>query len=121
MARHIGRRRFIVALGGAVGWPLAARAQQPNRIRLLGVLMGFAESDPIAQSMVAAFRSTLSKLGWTEGSNVRIELRWAGPDPDRINTFAKELADLRPDAFLGQTTPWSEPLPARCQQVQSYL
>jgi putative tryptophan/tyrosine transport system substrate-binding protein len=67
--------------------------------------MGFAESDPIAQSMVAAFRSTLSKLGWTEGSNVRIELRWAGPDLERINTFAKELADLRPDAILGQATP----------------
>jgi putative ABC transport system substrate-binding protein len=99
------RRDFLGFLGGTAAWPLAARAQQPNRIRLLGVLMGFAESDPIARSMVAAFRSTLSKLGWTEGSNVRIELRWAGPDPDRINTFAKELADLRPDAILGQTTP----------------
>jgi putative ABC transport system substrate-binding protein len=99
------RREFITLLGGATAWPLAAWAQQPDRMKLLGVLMGFAESDPIAQSMVAAFRSTLSKLGWTEGSNVRIELRWAGPDPDRINTFAKELADLRPDANLGQTTP----------------
>jgi putative tryptophan/tyrosine transport system substrate-binding protein len=97
------RRDFIKAIGSMAAWPLAARAQQP--IRLLGVLMGFAESDPIAQSMVAAFRSTLSKLGWTEGSNVRTELRWAGPDPDRINTFAKELAVQRPDAILGQTTP----------------
>jgi putative tryptophan/tyrosine transport system substrate-binding protein len=99
------RRDFLGFLGGTAAWPLAAWAQQPNSIRLLGVLMGFAESDPIARSMVAAFRSTLSKLGWTEGSNVRIELRWAGPDPDRINMFAKELADLRPDAILGQTTP----------------
>ena len=99
------RRKVITLLGGTMAWPLAARAQQPDRTRLVGVLMGFAESDPVAQSMVAAFRTALSKLGWTEGSNVRIELRWAGPDPDRMNTMAKELADLRPDAILGQTTP----------------
>ena len=99
------RREVITLLGGTIAWPLAARAQQPDRTRLVGVLMGFAESDPVAQSMVAAFRTALSKLGWTEGNNVRIELRWAGPDPDRINTMAKELADLRPDAILGQTTP----------------
>ena len=99
------RREVITLLGGTMAWPLAARAQQPDRTRLVGVLMGFAESDPVAQSMVAAFRTALSKLGWTEGSNVRIELRWAGPDPDRVNTMAKELAGLRPDAILGQTTP----------------
>jgi putative ABC transport system substrate-binding protein len=99
------RREVITLLGGTMAWPLAARAQQPDRTRLIGVLMGFAESDPVAQSMVAAFRTALSKLGWTEGSSVRIELRWAGPDPDRINTMAKELADPRPDAILGQTTP----------------
>ena len=69
------RRAFITLLGGAVAWPIAARAQQPDRIRLIGVLMGFAESDPTAQSMVAAFRAALAKLGWSEGSNVRIELR----------------------------------------------
>jgi putative ABC transport system substrate-binding protein len=99
------RREFIGLLGGAATWLLTARAQQPDRIRLIGVLMGFAESDPIAQSMVAAFRSAFAKLGWTEGSHVHTELRWAGPDPDRINTLAKELADLRPEAILGQTTP----------------
>jgi putative ABC transport system substrate-binding protein len=101
----VKRRQFITLLGGAAAWPFAARAQQPDRIRRIGVLMGFAEGDPIAQSMVAAFRSALPKLGWTEGSNVRIELRWAGPDFDRINRLAKEMADLRPDAILGQTTP----------------
>jgi putative tryptophan/tyrosine transport system substrate-binding protein len=101
----VKRRDFIKVLGGAASWPLAARAQQPDKVRLVGMLMGFAESDPVAQSMVATFRSTLLKLGWTEGRNVRIELRWAGPDPDRINTLAEELADLRPDAILGQTTP----------------
>jgi putative ABC transport system substrate-binding protein len=100
------RRSFIGLLGSAaVTWPLAARAQQPGGMRRVGVLMGFVESDPIAQSMVAAFRSTLANLGWKEGSNIHIELRWAGPDFDRINTLAKELADLRPDAMLGQTTP----------------
>ena len=67
--------------------------------------MGFAESDPGAQSMVAAFRNALPKLGWTEGSNVRIELRWGGYDADRIKALAKELVDLRPDAILGQSTP----------------
>jgi putative tryptophan/tyrosine transport system substrate-binding protein len=100
------RREFIsLALGTATARPFASLAQQANRIQLIGMLMGFAESDPIAQSMVAAFRSTLSKLGWTEGSNVRIELRWAGPDPERANALAKELAGLQPDAILGQTTP----------------
>jgi putative ABC transport system substrate-binding protein len=70
------RRQFITLLGGATVWPLAARAQQPNRMRLIGVLMGYAESDPGAQYELAVFRSGLSKLGWTEGSNLRIELRW---------------------------------------------
>jgi putative ABC transport system substrate-binding protein len=105
MAINIARREFIVALGGGAVWPLAARAQQPDKIRQIGLLMGFAESDPTAQSMVVAFRGALPKLGWTEGSNVRIELRWGGYDADRIKTLAKELVDLRPDAILGQTTP----------------
>jgi putative tryptophan/tyrosine transport system substrate-binding protein len=105
MAINIARRKFIVALGGGAIWPLATRAQQPDRLRLIGALMGFAESDPTAQSMVVAFRGALPKLGWTEGSNVRIEIRWGGYDADRIKTLAKELVDLRPDAILGQTTP----------------
>ena len=100
------RRDFIKAVAGsAVTWPRFARAQQPDKIRLVAMLMGFAESDPVAQSMVATFRSTLSKLGWTEGANVRTELRWAASDPDRINALAKELATFQPDAILGQTTP----------------
>jgi putative ABC transport system substrate-binding protein len=100
------RREFISLVGGgAMAWPLAARAQQSGRVSLIGVLMGFAENDPIAQSMVAAFRTTLTKLGWIEGNNVRIEIRWAGPDPEKANALAKELAGLHPDAMLGQTTP----------------
>jgi putative tryptophan/tyrosine transport system substrate-binding protein len=100
------RREFITLLGGiAVAWPLAARAQQTERMRRVGVLMGFAESDPTAQSWVAAFRDALAKLGWAEGSNLRIELRWGAADPDRIRTLAKGLVDLRPDAIFDQTTP----------------
>ena len=99
------RREFITALGGAAVWPLAARAQQPERMRRIGVLMGWPESDARARSYLAAFRGALAKLGWMEGSNIRIELRWGAADADRMRTFAKELVDLRPDAIFGQTTP----------------
>jgi putative ABC transport system substrate-binding protein len=100
------RRDFNkVVVGSAVTWPLAARAQQPERMRLIGVLMAFDESDSTAQSWLATFRAALAKLGWTEGSNLRIELRWSAADPDRIRTFTKELVDLRPDAIFGQSTP----------------
>jgi putative tryptophan/tyrosine transport system substrate-binding protein len=100
------RREFITLIGGAAAtWPVAGRAQQPDRMRLVGVLMAYAESDSTAQSWLAAFRGALAKLGWTEGSNLRIELRWGAADPDRTRTFAKELVDLRPDAIFGQSTP----------------
>jgi putative ABC transport system substrate-binding protein len=99
------RREFITLIGGAAAWPLAARAQQPDRMRLIGVLMGYAESDRIAQSWLAAFRGALTKLGWTEGSNLRIEVRWSAGDADRMRTSAKELVGLRPDAIFGVTTP----------------
>jgi putative ABC transport system substrate-binding protein len=100
---QLKRRKFITLLGGAAAWPLAARAQQLNRMRLIGVLMGFAESDPTAQSWLA--RNALTQLGWSEGNNLRIEVRWGAADPDRIRTLAKELVDLRPDAIFNQTTP----------------
>jgi ABC-type uncharacterized transport system substrate-binding protein len=100
------RREFIAFQGGiAVGWPRAVRAEQPDRLRVVGVLMAFAENDPAAQSQVAAFQGALAKLGWTEGRNLRIELRWGAGDADRISTFAKELVELRPDAVVAQTTP----------------
>jgi ABC-type uncharacterized transport system substrate-binding protein len=99
------RREFITLVGSAAAtWPLASRAQQPDQMRLIGVLMAYAESEPDAQSEVAAFRNELKKLGWREGNNLRIELRWGAGDANRIKTFAKELVDLRPDAILGQTT-----------------
>jgi putative tryptophan/tyrosine transport system substrate-binding protein len=102
---QLKRREFITLLGGAAVCPLAARAQQPDRMRLISVLEGYAESDSAAQSNVAAFRRTLAKLGWTEGSNLRIELRWSAGNADRTRTFAKELVDLRADAILCDTTP----------------
>jgi putative tryptophan/tyrosine transport system substrate-binding protein len=99
------RRREFIALLGSATLPIAARAQQSERVRLIGVLMAFAENDPAAQSQVAAFRGALAKLGWTEGRNITIELRWGAGDADKINTFAKELVELRPDAVIAQTTP----------------
>ena len=99
------RRDFIKGLAvSATAWPLAARAQQAGPVPLVGVLMNFAESDPSAQPLLAAFRSALSKLGWTEGGNLRIELRWGAGNPDSIRKFAKELVDLRPDVILGHNT-----------------
>ena len=100
------RRDFIKVMGSAAAtWPFAARAQQPDRMRLIGVLMAYAESDSTAQSWLAAFRAALAKLGWTEGSNLRIELRWSAADADTMRTLAKELVDLRPNAIFGVTTP----------------
>jgi putative ABC transport system substrate-binding protein len=97
------RREFITFLGAAAAWPVAARAQRPART--VGVLIGWSESDPLTRSLVVAFRDALSKLGWTEGSNLRIERRWGNGDAARIRAFAKELVNLKPDAILGQTTP----------------
>jgi putative tryptophan/tyrosine transport system substrate-binding protein len=98
------RRKFIMSLGGAAAWPLVARAQQAGPVRHIGVLMGFAQADPAAQSWLAAFRGTLAKLGWNEGGNLRIELRWAAGDADRMRALAKELVGLRLDAIFGVTT-----------------
>jgi putative tryptophan/tyrosine transport system substrate-binding protein len=101
----MGRREFVTLVGGAaVSWPITSYAQRSDKTRLIGVLMGYAESDRTARSEVAALRDGLAKLGWTEGSNLRIELRWGSADPDRIRTFAKELIDLRPDVILSQST-----------------
>ena len=99
------RRDFIkVVAGSGAVWPLMARAQQPERMRRIGVLMGPAESDPQGQSEMTAFRQGLQMLGWT-GRNVRVAYRWADGDVNRMRTFAKELIALQPDAILAVTTP----------------
>ena len=112
------RREFITLLGGAAAaWPLAARAQQPDRMRRIGVLMGFAESDPEAQAWIAAFREGLQKLGWAEGRNIRIDTRWATPrDVEARQRFAKELVALQPYLILASTTP---PTAALLQQTRT--
>jgi putative tryptophan/tyrosine transport system substrate-binding protein len=99
------RRDFVALLGGAVAWPLAARAQQGERMRRIGVLVPFPESDREAQARVAAFREGLQKLGWTEGRNIWIDTRWAALDAEAMQRFAKELVGLQPDLILSQSTP----------------
>src|SRR5262249_30795543 len=108
----IGRREFIATLrGAAVAWPLAAHAQQPAhaqrpaRIRRIGMLVAYAESDPEAQARVAAFPQGLRGLGWTEGHNLQIELRWGIGDPDRAQTSAMEVISLAPDVIVAHGTP----------------
>ena len=100
------RRQFILLLSGApVAWPLAARAQQPERARRIGVLMAYSESDREGQADVAAFRQELQRLGWIEGRNLRIDSRWAALDAEAMERFAKELVALRPDLIFSQNTP----------------
>ena len=103
----IGRREFITLLGGAVAaWPLGTRAQPPDQMRRIGVLMGYAESPPVGQAFVAAFQEELQKLGWTEGRNIRIDTRWATAlDAEARQRFAKELVALQPDLILSHSTP----------------
>src|SRR5262245_46602193 len=105
MTVTIGRRELLTVLGGvAVAWPLAARAQQPNGIRRIGVLMGLAEDDPEIRGRLAAFRQGLEKRGWWEGRNVHIDYRFA-PASARVQVLAKELIALQPDVILANSTP----------------
>ena len=99
------RREFLGVLGGAASWPLAARAQQSDRVRRIGVLMGYAESDAEGQAYVAIFREGLQKLGWAEDRNFQIDIRWATSDPEAVQRLAKELVALQPDVILSPTTP----------------
>jgi putative ABC transport system substrate-binding protein len=100
------RRAFVTLLGGAAAWPLAARAQQPERVRRIGVLIGGDENDPVYKSRVSAFTQALADLGWTDGRNVRMDLRGGGGDANRIRAFAQELVGLQPDIIVTNgTTP----------------
>jgi putative ABC transport system substrate-binding protein len=101
----MNRRDFIAALGGAAAWPLAAGAQQGGRVRRIGVLVGPDENDPVSKTKVSAFTQALAGLGWTDGRNVRMDLRWGAGDTNRIRAFAQELVGLRPDIILAGTTP----------------
>ena len=99
------RREFITLVGSGTVWPLAALAQQGERMRRLGILMAGAESDPQYQADVAVFHEGLQKLGWVDGQNIRIEVRWAGFNAETMQRYAKELIALEPDLILSNDTP----------------
>ena len=101
------RRDFITLLGGAAAaWPVPVRAQHAERMRRIGVLMGYAESDSDARAWYAAFREAFQKLGWTGGLNIQVDTRWATPDDaESMRRFAMELVALQPDVLLSSTTP----------------
>jgi len=99
------RRSFITLLGGAVAWPLAARAQQAGRVRRIGVLMPYDEDDLVQKTRLSAFIQALAGLGWVDGRNVRIDLRWGGGDVNRIRALAQELVGLQPDIIVTIETP----------------
>jgi putative ABC transport system substrate-binding protein len=111
------RRDFITLIGGAVAWPLAARAQQDDRMRRIAVLMGFDDNEPEARASLSAFTQGLAELGWTDGRNVRMDVRWAADNIDRIRMFAKELVDLRPDVILASNTPVTAALQRETQTL----
>src|SRR6516165_2036097 len=94
------RREFIAGLGSAAAWPLVARAQQGDRVRRIGVLMPRDESDPVTKTCVSAFTQVLADLGWTDGHNVRMDLRWGGEDNNRIRALVQELVGLQPDIIV---------------------
>jgi ABC-type uncharacterized transport system substrate-binding protein len=100
----VKRREFITLLGGTAAWPLAARAQQPDRMRRVGVLMGISD-DAEGHARIAAFRRALAALGWTEGRNVQFIYRWSAGDVAQARPFAKELLNLRSDVILANSTP----------------
>ena len=98
------RREVITVLGGAAAaWPLAARAQQPERMRRIGVVMAYTESDPNGQVQVEAFRQQLQKLGWIEGRNIQVDFRYAADNPTRIRTLAVALLSLGPDLMVSNS------------------
>src|SRR5205807_2609124 len=99
------RRQFIAGIGALAAWPMIARAQQPGRLRRIGVLMSWAESDPEIKTFLSGFIQGLAELGWTDGGNVQMEVRWARSNVDRLRMLAKELVDLQPDVILATSTP----------------
>src|SRR5258705_13641422 len=108
MAFCMGRREFVSLLGRAtIAWPLVALAQKPDRTRRIGVLMSLEESDPEGKAQLFGFTQGLADLGWSDGTNLRTDVRWGGGDVGKIRTFAKELVAMQPDLILAQGTPAS--------------
>ena len=111
----IRRRDFIAALGGAAAWPLAARGQQGERMRRIGVLIPDDENDPVFKPYIPAFTQALAGLGWTDGRNLRMDLRWVDFDINRIRALAQELVGLQPDIIVTS----SRPLPSSGRRGRS--
>jgi putative tryptophan/tyrosine transport system substrate-binding protein len=110
MASYIARRKFLAALGGAAAWPLAVRAQQPERVRRIGIILPAAADDPAFQTWVGAFLQALALLGWTIGRNMRIDIRWATANAAEIRRHAAELVALAPDVILASGSSTVGPL-----------
>jgi putative tryptophan/tyrosine transport system substrate-binding protein len=111
------RREFITVLGGAAAWPMVARAQQPERMRRIGVLLTGEGNDAATQSWLDGFQRRLRELGWTDERNVRFERRWAGSNPERIRTNVTEIVDIAPDVILAQNTPMVAALRKRTDSI----
>ena len=104
-ARTLRRREFFTVAGGAAAWPLAGHAQQPERMRRVGVLMPFPKGDPVTETSVKAFADALARLGWVEDKNIRFDYRFAGGNPTLFKSYAAELVSLSPDAILASSSP----------------
>jgi len=117
MAIHIQRRELIVSLSSMAAWPLAARAQQAEKMRRIGVLMNSGADDPVGQTRFSAFLQGLERLGWSVGRNVQIETRWAAGDADRIRRYAAELTALAPDVILATGSATIGPLQRATRSV----
>jgi putative ABC transport system substrate-binding protein len=111
MASHIERRKFLATLrGAAAAWSLAARAQQAERVRRIGVLIAMTADDPESQPRLAAFAQGLQQLGWTVGQNVRVDYRWSVGNTDNMRKYAAELVALAPDVILAHSSAAVAPL-----------
>ena len=107
---QLKRREFMTLLGAATAWPLSVRAQQSDRMRQIGVLMAHAGDDPQVQARIAAFQQALATLGWTDGRNVKIDIRWATTNADELRRHAAELVASAPDVILASGTTTAAPL-----------
>src|SRR5205807_4681163 len=99
------KREFIVLLGGAAAWPFGARAQQPERMRRVGVLITLEANDPEGESELKALKQAFQQLGWAEGRNLQLEIRWSGGEPSRIQAFASELVRPPCEVIVARSTP----------------
>src|SRR5215213_2901734 len=111
------RREFITLLGGAAAWPLTTHAQQPERVRTIGILLNADETEVDAQRRLAAFRRGMNVLGWIEGKNFRVEMRWGRGDRDLVQSHAQELVRIAPEVILINGTPSSVALQRETSKI----